>query len=272
MEPLIIGNWKLNPKKTLEAINTFKAIKKALQKDSKTVVCVPTLYIPELSKLMSNHISIGAQDAFETELGAHTGKVSALLLKQYKVSHCLIGHSEMRASGDTDEIVSQKLRSVLKQGIIPVLCVGEKERTEEHWYLHVVKEQILKAFDGLSPNEIKKVVIAYEPIWAIGKDAIRSSTPSECEEMTIFIRRVIADMVGEKIAHTIKVIYGGSVDKTNAQSFMDIQGVTGLLIGRASLSPKDFTGIINNAYDTLKEKNKQYANTQKNQRKTKAQK
>lgn len=272
MEPLIIGNWKLNPKSSKEAINTFKAIKKGLQKDGRTVICAPTLYIPELSKLIAKNISIGAEDAFEVDLGAHTGKVSAFLLKQYKVSYCLVGHSEMRASGDTDEIVSQKLRSVLKQGITPVLCVGEKERTEEHWYLHVVKEQILKAFEGFTPNEIKKVVIAYEPIWAIGKDAVRSSTPNECEEMTIFIRRVIADVTGEKIAHDMKVLYGGSVDKSNAQSFMDIQGVTGLLIGRVSLSPKDFTGIINNAYDKLKEKNKQYANTQKNQRNTKVKK
>lgn len=243
---IIVANWKMNPLNTKDAIKLFSSIKSTSQKNKKTsvVVCSPSIFLPVLSKYSSIKCALGAQNMhFETN-GAFTGEISAKMLKDSKVSYVILGHSERRAMGEDDIFINQKIKMAIKSGITPILCVGEKERTGDAWYLHAVKTQVDGCLEGLRPSDLAKIVIAYEPVWAIGKDSVRVATPSECEEMVIYIRKVLSDKFGAKNAQTPMIVYGGSVDSKEAQDFMMNGGIDGFLVGRASLNPKEFEKIV----------------------------
>jgi triosephosphate isomerase len=150
----------------------------------------------------------------------------------------------MRAMGDTNELVNEKLKHALKAGLAPILCVGEKKRDAEGFYLHELKEQITVALAGIPRTKLSTMLFAYEPVWAIGQGAIRQTTPEECQESVIFIKKIIADLYDPKVIEGIKILYGGSVDEKNAELFIKFGGVSGLLIGRACLDPKKLAKII----------------------------
>lgn len=236
----------MNPLGTKESVKLFSSIKdlsKNLKKNS-IVICPPSIYISSLSKLVSSKCMLGAQNAYIDSVGSHTGEVSPNMLKELKVTHVILGHSERRLMGETNELINQKIKASLKAKIIPILCVGERERTGDAWYLHAVKTQLDECLLGLKSSNLKDFVIAYEPVWAIGKDATRVAVPSECEEMVIYIRKVLSDMFGAKNAHTTPILYGGSVDSKDAQDFLLHGSVDGFLVGRASLNPKEFGKIM----------------------------
>ncbi len=249
LKKIIIGNWKMNPADSKNALKIFGDIKKGAKKfpNITTVIAPPAIFIPQLKSSITQTCLLGAQDAHFDDTGAYTGTISAKMLKNFNVSYCIVGHSEVRARGDNDEIVNKKILSILKNGMSPILCVGEKTRTDDHWHFHIVKEQIEKAFVGISKNFLKKIVIAYEPVWAIGQNAIREATPEECREMIIFIRRVLADMYTAKDAQTISILYGGSVSVENCLIFLKDGNIDGFLVGRESLNPKHFLKIIETA-------------------------
>lgn len=243
---LLVGNWKMAPEKSTDALVLAKKtleIAKIYKKSIQTVVCVPSIHLPLLTKNIKKNLFIGGQGvASNTEI-AQTGLLSAGMLKSYNANYCIVGHSESRSRGETDADVLGSTTLVLQKGITPIVCVGEKERDNHGWYLSTVKSQVESIILGTPKAQLKKIVFAYEPIWAIGSNAAREATVSECREMVIFIRKVISDATDTKTANSIKILYGGSVNEQNASTFILEGGAEGLLVGRTSLDAKRF-GIL----------------------------
>ncbi len=243
---LLIGNWKMAPEKSTDALilakktlETARLYKKTL----KTVICAPSIHLPTLTKSVKSTLYIGGQSVSSSIEIAQTGLVSAGMLKSYGATYCIVGHSESRARGETDRQVLDTVNLLLQKKIVPVICVGEKERDTHGWYLSAVKEQIEKVVSNVPKAGLKNLVFAYEPIWAIGKDAAREATVVECREMIIFIRKVIADAVDQKTANSVPILYGGSVNEQNGASFVTEGSANGLLVGRVSLDSKKFGAL-----------------------------
>lgn len=247
---LIIGNWKMNPWKAEDARKIFDGIKKEGGKLAhvQTVICPPFVFLSDLSKKVSGHrVVLGAQDVFSEMEGAYTGEVSPLMLASAGAKYVIVGHSERRALGETDEMVNKKVFAALKMGLTAVLCVGETERDAEGKYFQFVKTQVETALAKIPKRMLSTLVIAYEPVWAIGAKAKGAVTPSDLVEMTLFIRKTLADMFDRSIAQAVPILYGGSVDDKNAESFLKEGEADGLLVGRASLDPKKFITILKSA-------------------------
>ncbi len=242
---IIVGNWKMNPLSLKEAEKLFVNISKFVSGIKKTeiVICPPFLYLEKLKKF-ARKISLGAQDTFWGDVGAFTGEVSADMLYDIGARYVMVGHSERRMMGENNDDINKKIKSALTAGLRPILCVGEKVRDENHDYFNLVKMQLLECLVGVSKNSISKIVIAYEPIWAISSTPDRKDATSEdSKEMVIFIRKILSDKFGAESSQ-IRIIYGGSVNEKDAEDFLKNGGVDGLLPGRASLDPKKFSQII----------------------------
>lgn len=244
-KPLIIANLKMNPRTQKEAEMLYKGIGSFAKnfKKSEIVVCAPYPYLSSLSKI-KNSLKLGVQDVHEEKEGAYTGGVSASMAKSVGAKYAIVGHSERRRAGDADEVISKKLLQTIKSGLIPVLCIGESVRDEKGDYHLVVKQQLIGSLAGFPKAQLKTLVIAYEPVWAIGKSAVREATPEESREMAIFIKKVLSDTYGANTAEKVRIIYGGSVNTENAESFLQHGGVEGVLVGRESLNAKKFGKII----------------------------
>ncbi len=242
----LIGNWKMAPEKSTQAGDLVKKsneIARLYKKSLSVIVCPPSVFILLAAKQAKVPLLVGAQGVAATDMPAQTGLVSAAMLKDTGAKYAIIGHSEMRARGDSNADVKEQLTRLFEKKLVPIACIGEKERDVQGWYLSEVKEQLETLFAGLAPLQAKKVIIAYEPVWAIGAKAKRAATPAECREMTIFIRKFLSDKYGEKAAKAVAVIYGGSADEFNAKSFIDEGGVQGFLVGRVSLDAKRFGSL-----------------------------
>ena len=253
---LIVGNWKMNPINKDQAISIIKEIKKNVSKLKKTdvVLCPPFIYLQQITSLKNQFlVSAGAQDLFYKESGSFTGEISALMLKDLGVKYAIIGHSERRVMGENDELISQKVISALQAGLFGILCIGEKERDSQGEYLHVIKKQIENSLANMEINLLKKLIIAYEPVWAIG--ASEAMTPESIYEMTIFIKKVLSDLYGQDKIFDIPILYGGSVNSFNAKEIVEVGQVDGLLVGRESINPKGF-GQLLKSVDDIEEDNK----------------
>lgn len=241
---LLAANWKMapdTPKAALAIAKRTAAIARSTKKKLNLVVCAPCVHTVSIAKQIRPAL-LGAQSAAATETVASTGLVSAAMLKAVGVMYCIVGHSEARARGETNEVVKAQFDQLIAKKIIPILCVGEKERDAQGWYLSSIKDQLESAFVHVSKAALKRIVIAYEPVWAIGAKAVREATPAECREMVIFIRKIISDLYnGEKIS--IRILYGGSVTADNASTFITDGEAEGLLVGRTSLDPKAFATL-----------------------------
>ena len=243
--PFIAGNWKMF--KTGREVVTFAEDFKKLYQDTdvKTAVCAPYVYLGLLKNLFSGpKIKVGAPNAFYEDEGAFTGEVSVKMLEDLGVDYCIIGHSERRQYfGETDEIVNKKLKRLLAGPITPILCVGEnlQQREKEEQYL-VVRDQLIWALSGITPQQAAKIVIAYEPVWAIGTG--KTATPQQAEDMCEFIRNAVEALYGEDVADQVVIQYGGSVKPANATDIMDMPNIDGALVGGASLNASDFMEII----------------------------
>ncbi len=234
-------------KTTLEAINLVNALKRELYnlENVDIVVCPPFTLLNEISEIIQeSNIGLGGQDLFWEGEGAFTGEVSAKMLKDVGCSYVIIGHSERRKYfGETDETVNKKLRAALKEELIPIVCIGESlEQREEGKTFDIVKEQIVQGFKDLSAEEILKVIIAYEPIWAIGTG--RTATPEQAEEVHRFIRQQISEIYNEEIASLIRIQYGGSVKVENIEELIKQEDIDGALVGGASLEADSFVEIV----------------------------
>jgi len=242
---VIIGNWKMNPGSAKEAQKLFSDVAKAVSRIKKTevVICSPFIYLEKLKNL-SRKINLGAQDAFWGDVGPYTGEVSAEMLYDIGVRYVILGHSERRALGEESGDVNKKIKSALAAGLRPVVCVGESTREEDHGYFNLVKVQVEECLAGISKNSISKIIIAYEPVWALSSTVNRrDATPEDAREMAIFIRKILSDKFGAE-AVNMRIIYGGSVSGKDAKDFLQDGGVDGLLPGKASLDAKKFTEII----------------------------
>lgn len=246
LKKLIIGNWKMNPQSQKEAEILFKGISDSIKhtKSVEVAICAPFPYLHIPKKLKIKKIVLGAQD-ISTELkGAYTGQVSASMLRDMGAQYVIVGHSERRTLGETNEMVNKKILMALKSKLTPVLCVGESTRTHDGAYLSFVKEQLMSCIEGIQKTQIKNIVIAYEPIWALSSTENRhDATAHDFEEMKIYIRKILTDMFGRASASSVRIVYGGSANKDDALSFLNA-GADGLLVGKASLDLRNFSSII----------------------------
>ncbi|OGJ12213.1 triose-phosphate isomerase [Candidatus Nomurabacteria bacterium RIFOXYC2_FULL_36_8] len=220
--------------------NNLKNIKK-----TEVIICPPFPFLFVKGKVKTKNIKLGSQDVFYEKEGSYTGEVSASMLRDFSVEYVLVGHSERRAIGDTNEIVNKKILAILKSKMNPIFCVGESVRDTNGFYLSFIKQQIIEGLVNVNKPQVKNMVIAYEPIWAIGSSADREATPAEFTEIRIFIKKIITDLYDVKTANEVRIIYGGSVNPLNAESFIKEGRADGLLVGRDSLNPKKFSAIIN---------------------------
>lgn len=243
--PFIAGNWKMN--KTGREAEEFALAFRELYKDTdvKTAICAPFVHLALLKKLFEGtDIKVGAQNAHFEDSGAFTGEISVPMLEDIGVDYCIIGHSERRQYfAETDETVNKKLHRLFKGPITPILCVGENlDQREAGQEKSVVEDQIRKDLDGLTAENVKKLVIAYEPIWAIGTG--KTATPQQANEMCGHIRSVVENLFGEDTADEVTIQYGGSMKPKNATELMNMEEIDGGLIGGASLSAEDFMKVI----------------------------
>ncbi|MEK7645215.1 MAG: triose-phosphate isomerase [Patescibacteria group bacterium] len=244
MMPLIVGNWKMHPDTLAEAKDIAKKIKKGARGLSKTkmVVCPPFLYVPEVKTIIGRtNIAIGVQNISSEEAGSHTGDISAVQAASCGAEYAVVGHSERRKIGETDEIVAKKALLAIRNGLVAIVCVGEAERDAHGKYLAFLKDQLARSLATVSAAELKKLVIAYEPVWEIGASAAMS--PGQIHETSIYIRKVLSDLYTPELVSKMPILYGGSVNVSNAQAILKDGEVDGLLIGRESLVPADFIAI-----------------------------
>ena len=245
---LIVANWKMNPGSAEKAKEIASEINKKFKSsdDLQLVICPPFIFLNEVSKIISQskNIILGAQDIFVGQGVSHTGEVGIKLLKSAGVKYVLVGHSERREALDTNDVVKEKMMGSLKEGLKVILCVGEKERNEHGDHYHEVRKQIENAIIKLPKGLIKNLIIAYEPVWAIGKPENEAIKPDQLHEITIFIKRLVSDILGAKEVGKVKILYGGSVTKNNFKEIIEKGNVDGLLIGRESLKINNFLELI----------------------------
>ena len=246
IHPLVIGNWKMNPVSTNLVTNLTKQLKTALSKiaDVDVVIVPPMIYLESVHKIRNggHAFQIGVQNIYHEKLGAHTGEISIPMVQNFGVTHCIVGHSERRADGESDAQVHEKLIAVIKSGMTAVLCVGEKTRDESAEYLRGIEMQIRTALAQVPKSKLGQIVIAYEPIWAIGTG--KTATSEDVHEMKLFIEKVLSDLYGRNYAQKVRVLYGGSVNEKNAQELFVSGTVDGFLVGGASLQAESFVSII----------------------------
>jgi triosephosphate isomerase len=241
---LVVGNWKMNPDNAEKAKDIFRGIKAAAKdlKKTKVVVCPPFVYLSDLEKINDGRLILGAQDMFWEKTGSFTGEISSQMLSGE--GYVILGHSERRDLGETDEMIAKKVVSAIRAGLKPILCVGEKNRDDHGEYLHFLRAEIINSLGKLAKKYLAKLVIAYEPVWAIGKE--EAMTPGDIHETSLFIKKVLAEVYDHKLAVTIPILYGGSVNYNNARDIISLGEVAGLLIGRESLNPKKFGELLKN--------------------------
>jgi len=244
---IIAGNWKMNPVTLKDARQTFSAIKKIAGKlkRTKVLICPPYIYLSELKKLtLGNKVELGAQDVAGADQGAYTGSTSAFMIRDLGVKTTIVGHSEKRAAGDTDELINQKILIALAAGLKVILCIGETVRDSHGAYLNFLEEQLSRDLAGFPTKKADQLIIAYEPVWAIGKNATGVETPDGFLHNAIFIRKIASRFIGKKKALALPVLYGGSASAQNAGDFLNAGQADGLLVGRDSLNPKNFAEIL----------------------------
>jgi triosephosphate isomerase len=243
--PVIAGNWKMY-KTPSEAVILTEGVVRALSSldGPDLVVCPPFTALAAVGQVVAgSRIGLGAQDLHWAKEGAYTGEVSADMLRDIGCRYVIIGHSERRQYfGETDEGVNKKSRAALASDLTPIICVGETLAEREAGRAHAVVETQLKgALSGLLPEQVQRLILAYEPVWAIGTG--KTATPSQAEEMHAHIRKTIAMLFGTEIACGVRILYGGSVKPDNAKELLERSEIDGALVGGASLQVDSFAAI-----------------------------
>ncbi|RUL88231.1 triose-phosphate isomerase [Tautonia sociabilis] len=248
MRPLFIaGNWKMNPTTEADAVSLAEAVKEGVGQDHavRVAVCPPSVFLHRLDTVLSNSpIGLGGQNMHPEPSGAYTGELSAGMLVDVGCTHVILGHSERRHGlGETDAFVNKKLLAALKAGLIPIVCIGETlEEREQGQTEAVVGDQLDGSLAGLDGDQMAGVVLAYEPVWAIGTG--RTATPEQAQQVHAFIRSRLSERFSEAIASRVVIQYGGSVKPENARDLLARPDIDGALVGGASLKAADFLGIV----------------------------
>jgi len=241
MKSLIIANWKMNPASLKEAKALFDAVKKGVKNaPADVVICPPVIYLGGLHGL-----PIGMQNIFYKEKGAFTGEVSAAMARDAGAEYVIVGHSERRNYfAETNEDTNKKIKAALDIGLFPIFCVGEMAE-ERELKAEVLEKQLLEGLKGISTADAKKVIIAYEPVWAIGTG--NNCSVDETLSSLLFIRKTISNMYSRQVADSLRILYGGSVKAENGASYIKEGGANGLLVGGASLDAEEFVAIVKSA-------------------------
>ena len=255
-KPFIAGNWKLN-KTVSEALEFISSLKEACQGiTAAEIVAIPplTALYPMSSLIRDSSITLGAQNLFWENHGAYTGEISAPLLLDAGCSYVLIGHSERRQYfGETNETVNKKIKASLSAGLIPIFCMGESlEEREGGKTMEKVESQISEGLVGIENEDSRKIIFAYEPIWAIGTGL--TATPDQAEDVHLFIRNILAEKYGNDVSSCAIILYGGSVKPDNTFSLLLEKDINGALVGGASLKADSFAEIIKEGIRAYKEK------------------
>ncbi len=270
-KPLIIANWKMNPIGKKETERLFGALKKELRKikNTEVVICPPFVWLNEVWKLgfqtfgnsasKSVGLKLGGQNCFWENEGAFTGEISPLMLKNLGCQYVIIGHSERRKYfQEDDELINKKLKAAFKNRLRPILCVGEEARdvfTAGGKIINemslAVSEQVKNGLTDISSARISELVIAYEPVWAIGTGA--SCSPDDAMKAALLIKKTLTNLYNRSVAERVRILYGGSVNDQNAVRYIKDAGMDGLLVGGASLNVSEFTKIVRNIEESYEE-------------------
>ncbi|MCP2519886.1 triose-phosphate isomerase [Candidatus Aminicenantes bacterium AC-335-B20] len=254
-KPFIAGNWKMN-KTVSEAVELVAKLKEIVKDERGEIVVIPPFTaLFEVKKIISgSRIELGAQNLYWKEKGAFTGEISPLMLKDIGCKYVIVGHSERRQHfNETDEIVNLKIKAALENSLIPIFCIGEKlEQRDKGETLNVIERQFEGGLSGIDESKARKIVIAYEPVWAIGTG--RTATPEQAQEVHSFIRTKLRKKYGNEIANCAIILYGGSVKPENAHSLIKQKDIDGVLVGGASLEAESFGKIIEEGWRAFREK------------------
>lgn len=244
MKSILVANWKMNPATWPEARRLFQATKKAAEKAKhvSVVVAPPSVFLRDIKEARPRgRIALAAQNAHFEKGGAFTGEISMVQAKDAGAAHVLVAHAERRALGESDEDARRKVASALALKLSPILCVGEKAREEGGSYFATVREQVRIGLADVPAPQLKRVLIAYEPVWAIGAPA--PMTPRDMHEMAIFIRKSAVALKGEA-GMSLRILYGGAIDERTAPAMLREGDVHGLLVGRASEHPAKIAALL----------------------------
>jgi triosephosphate isomerase (TIM) len=244
-KPILVANWKNHPSSSKEALALLKKLKKdALHyKKIKTFIAPPATYFEGSSQIIKGFAGLASQNISSLDSGTHTGEVTPDILKSFGLRLSILGHSEQRALGEDSISVARKIKIAQKAGITALVCVGEKERDVDGEHFEGLKQEIRESLAGLKKESVKELVLAYEPIWAIGKKAKDAMSSQDLAQTVLFIKKVLTDMFGREVAEQVPVLYGGSVESSNAAILYKEGGVAGFLVGHASLDAKNFKAI-----------------------------
>jgi len=255
-KPLIAGNWKMykTGPQAAELANRLKSLVSDVT-DVDIMVAPPFTALGIVAEILEGSIiDLGGQDLFWEVEGAYTGEISVSMLKAAGCTHAIIGHSERRQYfGETNTTVNRKVRAALVGGLIPVVCIGESEpERESNQTFSVVQEQLEKGLEGLGSDEVQRITIAYEPVWAIGTG--KTATTGQAQEVHEFIRRRMETAHGNSVASAVRILYGGSVKPENTSDLMAMADIDGALVGGASLDADSFAAIVRLAMDVVGDK------------------
>ena len=242
---VIAGNWKMNKTRAEAKALIEELLPLVKEADCSVVVCTPYLDLETAVNATSgSNVKVGAQNCHWAPGGAFTGEIPASMIKDVGAEYVIIGHSERRQYfGETDETVNERTRAALDEGLTVILCCGELLNEREQGIMEeVVGKQLKVALGGVSEDELKNIIIAYEPVWAIGTG--RTATPEQAQEMCAYIRQVIEGLYGSEVSEEVIIQYGGSVKPNNASELMNMEDIDGALVGGASLKPEDFIQIV----------------------------
>jgi triosephosphate isomerase (TIM) len=242
---IIVANWKAYVEDLAKAKKLF-AVSKKLAKETKNeiILAPPAPFVGVLSARNKSSVAFAAQDISATVGGARTGEITAQAYAAAGATYAIIGHSERRSAGDTDSLVSEKLAHAFAHGLTPILCVGEKERDGDGKYLSLVREELTSDLSQLTQKERSKIIVAYEPIWAIGKMAENAIGPDDLTEMILYIRKVLAEICQGKGSTNSPIIYGGSVEPENIRALAAATDIGGFLVGHTSVDPSSFELVV----------------------------
>ncbi|MDO8624234.1 MAG: triose-phosphate isomerase [bacterium] len=245
LEMIVVANWKAYVEEAERAKKLFSLAKRLATKTKVSIVLAPSApQIGLLAPKNKSKIAFAAQDISLSTGGPHTGEVTAPMFISLGVAYTLVGHSERRAAGETRETVAQKILHAIAHGLTPILCVGEKERDAEGRYLAEVRADIVSALTQVAPKDRSRVIVVYEPVWAIGKGAEDAIAVTDLSEMALYIRKVLAELATSKASSKTIVLYGGSVVPEDIRGLAGGSGVDGFLVGHASVDPSMFTALV----------------------------
>ena len=246
---IVAGNWKMNLDYE-NGVSLFSEIvnmvKDEVVGNQQIVVCSPAIHLYSIAKLSAavNNVGVGGQNIHQAESGAFTGELSATQVKSTGADYIILGHSERRAYfGETDALLAEKVDAALAHNLTPLFCIGEtKEERESGKFFEVIEEQLINGVFHLESEQFSKLVLAYEPVWAIGTGL--TASPEQAQEVHAFIRKTVANKYGEKVAEDTSILYGGSCNPGNAKELFSQADIDGGLIGGASLKSRDFIDIV----------------------------